>query len=129
MTDQRSQRPQAPEPPPLLGRFGPGQRHIGPVERAKNRRGTVRRLWGYLRRQRRALLLTVALVACTSALTVAGPFLLGYALDTYVLPGDLAGLARISGLMMAIYALNSALTWLQSYVMAGVAQRTQHPIA
>jgi ATP-binding cassette subfamily B protein len=111
-----------------LGRFGPGQRHIGPVERAKNRRGTARRLWGYLRRQRRALLITAALVACTSALTVAGPYLLGYALDTYVLPGDLPGLARIGGLMLGIYALNSLLTWLQSYVMAGAAQRTVRDI-
>jgi ATP-binding cassette subfamily B protein len=128
MTDQRSQRAPAPEPPPLLGRFGPGQRHMGPVERAKNRRGTVLRLWSYLRRQRRALLLTVALVACTSALTVMGPYLLGYALDAYVLPGDLAGLARISGLMLGIYALNSVLTWLQSYVMAGAAQRTVRDI-
>ena len=105
MAEQRVSRPQpAVEPPPLLGRFGPGQRHMGPVERAKNRRGTVRRLWGYLRRQRQALLLTVALVAGSSALTVAGPYLLGYALDTYVLPGDLPGLARISGLMLGIYA-------------------------
>jgi ATP-binding cassette subfamily B protein len=126
MTEQRPQR--VAEPPPLLGRFGPGQRQLGPIERAKNRRGTVRRLWGYLRRQKRALILTVALVAGTTALTVMGPYLLGYALDTYVLPGDLPGLARISLLMLGIYALNSLLTWLQSYVMAGAAQRTVRDI-
>jgi ATP-binding cassette subfamily B protein len=126
MTEPRPQR--VAEPPPLLGRFGPGQRQMGPVERAKNRRGTVRRLWGYLRRQKRALILTAALVAGATALTVSGPYLLGYALDAYVLPGDLPGLARISGLMLGIYALNSVLTWLQSYVMAGAAQRTVRDI-
>src|SRR5262245_55308855 len=126
MTEQRPQR--VAEPPPLLGRFGPGQRQMGPVERAKNRRGTVRRLWGYLRRQKRALILTGALVAGTTALTVSGPYLLGYALDHYVLAGDVPGLARISLLMLGIYALNSLLTWLQSYVMAGAAQRTVRDI-
>ncbi len=126
MTEQRPQR--VAEPPPLLGRFGPGQRQMGPVERAKNRRGTVRRLWGYLRCQKRALIVTGALVAGTTALTVSGPYLLGYALDHYVLQGDLPGLARISLLMLGIYALNSLLTWLQSYVMAGAAQRTVRDI-
>ena len=51
------------EPPPLLGRMGHGPRPIGQqVERAKNKRGTVRRLWGYLRRQQVALILTAAMV-------------------------------------------------------------------
>jgi ATP-binding cassette subfamily B protein len=125
MAEQLSQRAQAaPDPPPLMGRFGPGQRPMGAVERAKNRRGTVLRLWGYLRRQKRALIVTAAMVVGATGLTVLGPYLLGYAIDAYVLPGDLPGLARVSGLMLGIYALNSLLIWLQSYIMAGAAQRT-----
>jgi ATP-binding cassette subfamily B protein len=97
---------------------------MGEAQRARDVRGTVRRLWGYLRRQRGALAATAALVVATSALTVAGPYLLSMAIDRYIIPGDLPGLARISLLMLAVYALTSLLTWLQSYVMVAAAQRT-----
>jgi ATP-binding cassette, subfamily B, multidrug efflux pump len=111
------------DPPPMMGRFG-GPRPIGKIERAKDVRGTVRRLAGYLSRQRRALFLTALLVLATTALTVISPYLLGLAIDQYVLTGNLDGLAQICGLMLGIYALTSLLTWGQSYLMAAAAQRT-----
>jgi ATP-binding cassette subfamily B protein len=124
-TPRRARLHELPDPPPLLGRMGgPGPRQPGKIERAKDARGTVRRLWGYLRRQRGALIATAALVAGTTALNVLAPYLLGRAIDGYVLPGDLPGLARISLVMLAAHLLNSLLTWLQSYIMAGAAQRT-----
>jgi ATP-binding cassette subfamily B protein len=107
-----------------MGRFGHGPRQMGKVEKPKDTRGTVRRLWGYLRRQRGALIVTAVMVVITSALNVVGPYLLGLAIDDYVLTGDLTGLARLCLLMLATYALSSLLTWLQAYVMAGAAQRT-----
>lgn len=103
-------------------------RPMGRVERAKDARGTVRRLWGYLRRQRAALIVTAILVVATTALNVLGPFLLGRAIDGYILPGDLAGLARLLALMLGVYAANALLTWLQVYIMAGAAQRTVRDI-
>jgi ATP-binding cassette subfamily B protein len=127
MTERRTQPGQtAAEPPPLLGRMGP--RPIGQVEHAKDKRGAILRLWGYLRRQKAALMLTAAMVAVTVVLNVLGPYLLGLAIDGYVISGDLPGLARICALMLGVYALNSLLTWLQSYVMAGAAQRTVRDI-
>src|SRR5882672_2963429 len=66
MTEQRTQRgPAVAEPPPLLGRMGHGPRPIGQIEHAQNKRGTVMRLWGYLRQQKIALILTAAMVAIT----------------------------------------------------------------
>lgn len=59
----------------------------GKVEKANDARGTVARLWGYLRRRRAALLITAALVVGSTALNVALPYLLGYAIDAYVIPG------------------------------------------
>ena len=68
---------------------GPGQRaRWAQLERAaKDTRGTVRRLWGYLRRQRSALILTAALVVATTVLTVLGPYLLGWRSTRYIMPG------------------------------------------
>jgi ATP-binding cassette, subfamily B, multidrug efflux pump len=103
--------------------MGPAQ--IGQAKaRAKDTRGTMRRLWRYLSRRRGALVLVVGLVVASTLLGLLGPYLLGRAIDRYILAGDLGGLTRLLLLMLASYALAALLTWLQSYVMAGVAQRT-----
>src|SRR5919199_329173 len=116
-------------PPPILGRGpgGPG-RFMGEIARAKNTRGTVRRIWGYLRRQRAALIATALMVVVTSGLNVLGPYLMGRAIDTYILRHDLVGLRSLLLLMAVVYVLTSLLTWLQSYVMASAAQRTVRDI-
>ena len=123
MTDARSSRPAA-DPPPLMGRFGPGRNMGGTIEKPRDTRGTIRRIWGYLRRHRTSLIATAAMVIATSALGLVGPYLLGVAIDTFLLAGDLAGLAGICLLMLGAYAFTSLLTWLQAYVMAGVAQQS-----
>jgi ATP-binding cassette subfamily B multidrug efflux pump len=130
MSANRAPRDQAPQTvPPILGRGGPrGPRAMESAERAKDTRGTVLRLWGYLRRQKGALIATAAMVAVTTSLDLLGPYLLGKAIDEFILPGNLSGLARISLLMLGAYALASLLTWLQSYVMAGASQRTVRDI-
>jgi ATP-binding cassette subfamily B protein len=112
-------------PAPVL-QLRPGGGPMGmlkDVEKAKNAQGTLARLWGYLRRQRWALVGTALLVLVTSGLDLLGPYLMGRAIDAYIVKGDLAGLARLAGLMIAAYVVSSAGTWLQTYIMAGVAQR------
>ncbi len=96
---------------------------MGPVERAEDVRGTVLRLWTYLRRQKWALITVVFMTVATTATQLAGPYLLGVAIDNYILPGDLPGLLRIALLMLLFYWLHALLTWLVMYVMAGAAQR------
>ena len=114
-----------PDMPPLLGPVGPGRAGVpGKIERAKDRKGTIRRIWGYLEKQRVALIGTVVMVIATSVLNLLGPFLLSRAIDRYIVPHDLPGLRRIAVLMLVVYATSALLTWLQSYVMAGASQRT-----
>ena len=91
-------------------------------ERARNTRGTLRRIWGYLRRQTAALVATVLLVAIGSGMGLLGPYLMGKAIDTYILSADLTGLGWLLAWMLLNYVLGSLGTWLQSYLMAGVAQ-------
>ncbi|MFO7634922.1 MAG: ABC transporter ATP-binding protein [Caldilinea sp.] len=113
------------EMPPLMGRGGPPMGHLkGKPEPAKDVRGTLLRLWGYLRRQRAALVATAVIVVANTGLVVLGPYLLGIAIDTALTPGDLLLLAQIGALMLVVYALSSLLMWLQTYIMAGAAQRT-----
>jgi ATP-binding cassette subfamily B multidrug efflux pump len=110
----------------LMARHGPPG--ASKIERAKDTRGTTLRLWGYLRRQKVALIVTALMVMVTTGLTLLGPLLLGKAIDDYMLPGDLPGLARICLLMLGVYALSSLFTWSQAYVMAGASQRTVRDI-
>ncbi len=93
------------------------------VEKARDTRGTLVRLWGYLKRQRWALVGTLLLVVLTSGMDLLGPYLMGRAIDVYIAGGDLPGLARLVGLMIATYVLAAGGTWLQTYLMVGVSQR------
>jgi ATP-binding cassette subfamily B multidrug efflux pump len=112
-------------PPPVIG-FRPGGGPMGmlrEVEKSKNTRGTLLRLWGYLSRQRLILIGTFFLVAVTSIVDLLGPYLLGVAIDRYIATGDLVGLSRLAILMIVTYIVASAGTWLQTYLMVGVSQR------
>ncbi len=95
-----------------------------PVERAKDVRGTLRRIWDYLKRQKAALLATVLLVIASSGLALLGPYLMGLAIDHYIIVGDLAGLARVALMMIAVYAVASLTAWLEVYVMTNASQAT-----
>jgi len=96
---------------------------MGEREAAKDTRGTARRILGYLNRQKRALQGTLILVVATTIFGLLGPYLMGQAIDVYILKGDLPGLARIALLMIVVHLLASLTTWLQTYVMAGASQR------
>ncbi|GLI08183.1 multidrug ABC transporter ATP-binding protein [Paenibacillus tyrfis] len=123
---QPSARPEGKKPADLpAGAFGFGRRgEPVPKVRAKNTRATIRRLWGYLKRQRAALAGVIALVLLGLALSLAGPYLIGTAIDRYIALRDPNGLMRLCALLLAVYIGGSAVSWLQTYVMSGIAGRT-----
>src|SRR3954452_5755033 len=85
-----------PELPSMMGRGVGPTRPMVKGERAKNQMGTILRLWRYLRRQRLALIVTIIMVIITTLLNLLGPYLMGVAIDQYIIPGDLAGLAGVA---------------------------------
>ena len=95
MANNQPEQPQTTrELPPLMGRHGPPMAHLmGKPEPAKDARATLLRLWGYLRRQRLALIATALIVVVNTGLVVLGPYLLGVAIDDALTPGDLLLLA------------------------------------
>ena len=109
-------------PGPGHGPGGPGR--FGPVEKAKDAKGTMLRLWAYVWAQRKALVWVVILVAIGSGLGVLGPWMMGRAIDGYITTGDLRGLAILCGEMVGVYAVAALATWLQSWVMAAAAQQS-----
>jgi ATP-binding cassette subfamily B protein len=106
-----------------MGHRGPPWRHLIDEQRAHNTRGTLLRIWGYLKRQRWALVGTALLVTASTGLDLLGPYLMGRAIDLYILKNDLPGLARTALLMAGVAVALSLSTWLQTYVIAGASQR------
>ena len=114
-------------PPGMVGvpmRRGPGSLMMGKPQKAKKVRGTLFRLWSYVQREKVRLSGVVLLVTVTTAVGVTGPYLMGLAIDGYMLKHDAAGLTRIALLMLGVYVLTAFTTWFQTYLMAAVAQRS-----
>ncbi len=119
MAERKSNDRRARSAPPH-GRFGHWMRE---PEKAKNVRGTLLRIWDYLRHQGWALAGTVILVAVSSLMGLLGPYLMGKAVDDGILKGDIPFLLRTAAVMLGVYAVGSLFSYLQTYVMAAASQQ------
>ena len=125
MAEQQTKRPEQAGMGRLHG-TGSG-RHamlLGQFQKPQSAPSTLRRLGGYLRQQPWRLAGVVGLVCAATGLGVFGPYLIGKAIDQYILARDFAGLTLLAGLMSGVYGLTSLMNWLQAYLMAAVSQRT-----
>lgn len=101
--------------------MGGGGRPTG--EAARNPRQTLRRLFGYLHAFRTHIALVAILVMASTALGLAGPILLGRAIDLFIVQDDRAGLARLVVLLLVVYGIAFCTTMGQSLLMVEIAQR------
>lgn len=126
---------------PVAGR-GPGGGHgraLGmPAEKAKDWKGAGRRLLSYLAPHKAAFALVLAMAVASTAFSVAGPSLLGRALDI-VFSGvagaakggagvDFPALARSLALLLGLYLASAALGYLTQSTAASVSQRTVYAL-
>jgi ATP-binding cassette subfamily B protein len=103
---------------------GPG-RHFrgGRIEKAQDPRSALRRLLVYLKPYKWSLVGIFALVVISSLLDLAGPMLMGVAIDRFIGTGDIGGLLQLIALMLAIYAASWLAQLVQGTVMATTAQK------
>lgn len=115
-------RQQALDTPMITGPLARGGR--APVVKPKNFKGTLRRLWSYIGSERKWLTIVFLFIIADSALTLAGPYLIGVAVDAMAggqVDYSVLDVAMI--VLMSTYIADGVLTFLQSWVMAGLAQR------
>ncbi len=121
-----------PTPPPNtggpMGRWGSAGM---PLERASDFGSALRRLWERLRPERWRLIAVVVFSIGGVTLSVLGPRLLGDATDLLIkglLPGsggiDFPALHRVLLGVVALYLCSAGLQYLQSFILAGMVQRT-----
>jgi ATP-binding cassette subfamily B protein len=105
-----------------------------PVQKAKDFKGTLRRLTGYLRPHQTGLVVVIAAGVLSTVFSVIGPKLLGKA-TTKVFEGYLARAAGRGGIDFAsvgsiltwlavLYIVSATFLYLQQYLMSGIAQNT-----
>ncbi len=95
----------------------------GKIEKAKNPRSAILRLLDYLKPFKLQLVLVLVLVLIYTLLGLAGPYLMGRAIDQFISTRQVSGLAGISLLMLLIYLLNNLFQAVANWVMANVSQR------
>lgn len=107
-------------------------KHPGNNREAKpqisNMSETLKRIGRYLLKRKGKLMLTMAMVALGSALALAGPFLIGKAIDDYIASGNERGLLLLLAGLALVYVSYSAVSFLQNYWMVEIAQRTVYEL-
>ncbi|MDR2931843.1 MAG: ABC transporter ATP-binding protein/permease [Oscillospiraceae bacterium] len=110
------------------GHGGPGGRGQMPVQKPKNLRGTLRRIFSYLKGSKGLIALVVIALLISSGSSIAGSLFLRPLINDYIMPGNFRELpVAIAGLAM-IYLLGIAASYLQSRTTVRLAQRTINTI-
>lgn len=114
--DKQTDRPQGHTP-----RRGPGGHGMN-FEKPKDTKKSLQRLVAYFAPYKKTLILVFFLVVLYTLADLAGPYLLGLAIDDYIVPKDLEGLARISLILLVAYLFSTVLQALTGWLMASVSQ-------
>ncbi|AJD90505.1 multidrug ABC transporter ATP-binding protein [Jeotgalibacillus malaysiensis] len=86
--------------------------------------GTVKKIWHYLSMNKVKLYLVLLMVLISSAMALLGPFLVGMAIDDYIVSGDTNGLLQLIWILAAVYIIYSLSMWFQAMWMVRIAQET-----
>jgi len=111
------------------GPGGPGGPGGGPpgmgrgVERAKNPRATLSRLAKYLLVYKLQLFIVIICILASSLFQLAGPYIIGVIIDQ-----DIAGLVRMSFVLLGVYVGSWLATALQGFIMVSVSQKALRKI-
>ncbi|MFD0714843.1 ABC transporter ATP-binding protein [Paenibacillus sp. GCM10027626] len=131
-SDASKRPPRGQQAGPGFGRGGMGM----PVQKVKNFKATLRRLIGYLKPHRGALVIVLATAILSTVFSIVGPKILGKATtelfntvmarfqgDTTAAV-DFTYIGQILLVLIALYVISSLFSYIQQYVMASVAQKT-----
>ena len=105
---------------------GRRMKNRGPVQKPKNLKGTVLRLYGYLKPYRFRLVLVVIGVMLTSLASVAGTAFLRPIFNNYIVPligqksPDLSGFIRLLFLLACVYAVGILSNYLYNRQMVNI---------
>ncbi|MEC1583542.1 ABC transporter ATP-binding protein [Bacillus subtilis] len=92
--------------------------------KAKDTKGTLRRIWSYLAERKGLLILVMLMVVISAIFGLLGPFVIGKAIDHFIVGETVSGLIPVLLLLLAIYVIQSLSLWFQNYWMITISQGT-----
>lgn len=97
-------------------------------KKAKNMGATLKRIWQYLAIEKGMLTLVILMVLISSMFALLGPFLVGRAIDNFIITQEVNGLGYLLLALIAVYIIHSVSLFLQNFWMVGIAQNTVHTL-
>lgn len=97
-------------------------------EKLKNPKETVIRLIRYLSDKKIVLALVFLFSLITTLVSIFGTQMNGYIVDNFISKGDILGLSRICVVLIIMYMVSTATTFLQNRYMVSIAQNTSSEI-
>jgi len=95
---------------------------LGRIEKAQNPKQALVRLALYLSPYKVSLGLVLFFVVVYTVLGLAGPFLMGRAIDQFIAGKDIPGLIRIAAWMLAAYLFSNIFNLIANWIMARLSQ-------
>lgn len=83
----------------------------------------VKKLWPLMRDEKKNLAIAFAAIVANSFLTLAGPLVIAYVVNTYFIAKNFHGVLAFSGILFAMYLAALVASYAQTRVMGGVGQR------
>ncbi len=97
-------------------------------KRAKNSVATIKRIWSYLAREKMRLTSVIFMVLISSGLSLLGPYLIGMAIDDFIVQKQMAGLGTLLIALIFIYLFHSSAIFFQNFWMIQIAQNTVYQL-
>ena len=127
--------------PPKMNGHGPmggGPKGHAPVEKAKDIKGTTKKLAGLLSKYKIAVIVVIIFAIGSTIFSIVGPKILGNA-TTEIYTGlmnkingtggiDFGKIGKIILFALGLYGISALFNLIQSYIMAGVAQKITYKI-
>lgn len=129
---------QTKKPPMMKGPMGGGPKGYGPVQKAKDIKGTTKKLVGILSKYKIAVIIVIIFAIGSTIFSIVGPKILGNA-TTEIYIGlmnkingtggiDFTKIGQIILWVIGLYGASALFNLIQSYIMAGVAQKITYQI-
>jgi len=93
------------------------------AEQKKSLLTALRKLLDLIQDERRTLIWAMIIILINAMLSLLGPFMIGYAIDTYIQAKQYHGLIMFSGILLLMYMIVFVTNYLQMILMGGVGQR------
>lgn len=97
---------------------------IDEQKRPTNTWETIKRIGSYLLQNKWQLVLVIMMVIASAGLGLLGPYLIGMAIDDFIVTKQTAGLVTLIIWLIIIFIGHSTAIFLQNYWMVGIAQNT-----